>query len=336
MFAHKVEINTTQPQELAGFHDIYSPKAIPDTEPIPITKAGDRIGQPFMPCPKEKLIAVVECNIPDGTRDVAPIDDSARKMAEHLLRFLENEQKSGRLPKKLPPIQSGVGAVANAVLSGLLNSNLSGLCLYSEVLQDSVIDLIDAGKVDFASATALTLSPQKQKYFNANIEKYRPFIILRPEEISNSPEVIRRLGVISINTALEADLSGNVNSTHVKGTKLMNGLGGSGDFTRNASVSIFTTASTAKNGSCTCIVPFVSHVDHTEHDVNVIITEQGIADLRCLDPYERAATIIQNCVHPNYREKLQEYVDISYARSNSKHGIAPNLLIFESGGVIRF
>ena len=330
-----VEINTSQPIELAGFHDIYSPKKFPNTEPIPLTHAGERIGMPFIHCPKEKLAAIVECDIPDSTRPSCSVDANSKKMAKNLLAFLENEQKAGRLPEKLPPLQSGVGAVANAVLSGLLESDFTGLSFYSEVLQDSVLDLIDAGKIEFASGTALTLSPEKQKHFNENIEKYRGHIILRPEEISNSPEIIRRLGVISINTALEADLSGNVNSTHIKGVKLINGIGGSGDFTRNAAISIFTTASTAKNGLCTCIVPFVSHVDHTEHDVCVIISEQGVADLRCLTAYERADKIIANCAHPNYKKQLWDYANISYLRSDAKHGIAPNLFIFESGGIIR-
>jgi len=331
-----VEINTSQPVELEGFHDIYSPKKYPDTEPIPLTQPGERIGTPFIHCPKEKLAAIVKCDIPDGTRPSCCVDENSKKMAKNLLNFLENEQKCRRLPKKLPPLQSGVGAVANAVLSGLLESDLTGLNFYSEVLQDSVLDLIDAGKIEFASGTALTLSPEKQKSFNENIEKYRGHIVLRPEEISNSPEIIRRLGVISINTALEADLSGNVNSTHIKGVQLMNGIGGSGDFTRNALLSIFTTTSTAKNGLCTCIVPFVSHVDHTEHDVCVIITEQGVTDLRCLTAYERADKIIENCAHPHYRKQLKEYAQISYSRSDSKHGIAPNLFIFESGGIIRY
>ena len=68
----------------------------------------------------------------------------------------------------------------------------------------------------------------------SNFEKYRDKLMMRPQEISNHPEIIRRLGLISINTALELDIYGNVNSTHVLGTKMMNGIGGSGDFARNA------------------------------------------------------------------------------------------------------
>ncbi|MCD8296957.1 MAG: acetyl-CoA hydrolase, partial [Prevotella sp.] len=125
------------------------------------------------------------------------------------------------------------------------------------------------------------------------------------------PEVIRRLGVIAINTAIEVDIYGNANSTHISGIKMMNGIGGSGDFERNAYISIFTCPSTAKGGLISSVVPMVSHHDHSEHDVNVIVTEQGIADLRGKSPLERAALIIDNCAHPDYRPMLREYLKIS-------------------------
>ena len=81
----------------------------------------------------------------------------------------------------------------------------------------------------------------------------------------------------------------------------MNGIGGSGDFARNAYSPIFLSPSTAKGGAISCIVPMVSHVDHTEHDVHVIVTEQGLADLRGLAPRRRAQQIIDHCAHPVYR-----------------------------------
>jgi acyl-CoA hydrolase len=133
---------------------------------------------------------------------------------------------------------------------------------------------------------------------------------MRSAEISNNPEVIRRLGVISMNTALEADIFGAINSTHVLGTKMMNGIGGSGDFTRNAYISIFSCPSVTKGGLISNIVPMVAHADHSEHSVDVLITDQGIADLRAKDPVERAYEIINNCAHPDYRELLLDYVNI--------------------------
>jgi succinyl-CoA:acetate CoA-transferase len=146
--------------------------------------------------------------------------------------------------------------------------------------------------------------------------------IVRPQEISNHPEIFRRLGLISINSALELDIYGNVNSTPVLGTKMMNGIGGSGDFARNARLAIFVTKSIAKNGKISSIVPFVSHVDHTEHDVDVIVTEQGYADRRGLAPRQRVDLIIDWCAHPMYREQLRDY----YREALTRGGQTPHVL----------
>jgi succinyl-CoA:acetate CoA-transferase len=172
-----------------------------------------------------------------------------------------------------------------------------------------MFDLIDAGKVTMASGTSFTPSEEGLKRLLNNMEHYAKHCILRPMEISNNPEVARRLGVIAMNTAIEVDMYGHVNSTNIMGSRMMNGIGGSGDFTRNAYLSIFTTVSTAKNGDISSIVPMVSHVDHTEHDVEVIVTEQGIADLRGTSPRERARKIINNCAHPIYKDRLMDYLE---------------------------
>jgi acyl-CoA hydrolase len=113
-----------------------------------------------------------------------------------------------------------------------------------------------------------------------------------------------------MNTALEADIFGCVNSTHVLGTRMMNGIGGSGDFTRNGYLSIFSCPSITKEGLISNIVPHAAHIDHSEHSVDVLITDQGIADLRAKDPVQRAETIIENCAHPMYRELLWDYLKL--------------------------
>lgn len=318
-----VEINTSQPLALEGVHDIYLPKAPPHREALPLVEASQRIGTTYIPCDPSKIVAVVFTDIPDATRPVAPIDEVSKKMAANLIGFLEKEVEAGRLPKNLLPLQSGVGSVANAVLGGLNDSKFENLEVYSEVLQDSVLDLLDSGKVKFASGTSITLSPDLLPKFYANFEKYKDKIMLRPQEISNSPEIARRIGVISLNTAIECDIYGNVNSTHIMGSRMMNGIGGSGDFTRNAYLSVFTTESIAKNGDISSIVPMVSHHDHTEHDVMVIVTEQGVADLRGLNPQERAEAIIENCAHPDYKDKLRDYLSRA---SSGKLKHTPHLL----------
>ena len=319
-----VEVNTSQPMELVGMHDIYIPLDPPNRLPIPITKAGDRIGTTFIPCPLDKIKYIVPCDITDKTRALAPVDEAARKMGQFTVDLLKKEIAEGRMPKGLLPLQSGVGNVANAVIAGFVSSDFTDLEVYTEVIQDGMFDLADAGKLKFASGTAFSPSPEGLQRFYKDIDKYKKIMMLRPQEISNNPEVVRRLGVIAMNTAIEVDIYGNVNSTHVTGTKMMNGIGGSGDFARNAYLTIFYTQSEAKGGKISSIVPFCSHIDHGAHDVDVVITEQGVADLRGKCPRERALEIINNCAHPDFRPILLDYYERALAAT--KGAQTPHLL----------
>ncbi len=303
-----LEVNSWQSLSLEGMHDIFYGQLLPPNRvPIPILRPSDRIGSPYLLCPPEKVVAVIETNLPDRNTPFTPPDENSRMIAGHILEFLSQEVKLGRMPVTLLPLQSGVGNVANAVLQGLLDAPYENLAAYTEVIQDGMMELMKAGKLASASATAFSLSPEMTEYLNSHMDEYRGRIVLRQQAMSNHPEVIRRLGCIAMNGLLEADIYGNVNSTHVMGTRIQNGIGGSGDFARNAYVSIFMTPSVAKNGDISCIVPMVSHVDHTEHDVQVLVTEQGLADLRGLSPKQRAVKVIENCAHPDYRPALMEY-----------------------------
>ena len=319
-----VEVNVTQPLELEGMHDIYVPLDPPHRLPIPLVKVNDRIGTPYIPCTPDKIKFIVPCDIKDHTRAFGEIDENSKKMSHYFVEFLQQEIKAGRMPKNLLPLQSGVGNVANAVISGFVDSDLKDLSVYTEVIQDGMFDLIDAGKLSFASGTALSPSPEGLDRFYKNIKEYRKRIVLRPQEVANSPEVARRIGIIAMNTAIEADIYGNVNSTHIMGTKMMNGIGGSGDFARNAYLTTFFTASTAKNGLISSIVPMVSHVDHTEHDVDIIVTEQGLADLRGLSPKKRAKEVIEKCAHPDFKPMLQDYFE--RADAATKHAQTPHII----------
>ncbi len=200
-----------------------------------------------------------------------------------------------------------------------LNKDIPAFEVYTEVIQDSVIELMKQNRVKFASGCSLTLSTDALSEVYGNLDLYKQKLVLRPQEISNSPEVARRLGLIAINTALEADIFGNINSTHVVGTKMMNGIGGSADFCRNAYLSVFTTPSTAKGGKISAIVPMVSHVDHTEHSVKILVTEIGVADLRGLSPIQRAESIIENCVHPEYKKLLSDYLKLDVKGHTPQH-----------------
>ena len=320
-----LEVNSMQNLALEGMHDIYYGTRLPPLRrPIPLLQPGDRIGDHYLQCDLSKVIAVVETNQPDRNSAFAAPDENSGRIAGHIIDFLQTEVKQGRLPADLLPLQSGVGNIANAVLMGLNQGPFNNMTAYTEVLQDGMLDMLRSGKLSMASATALSFSPAALADFNGNIDYYRQRIVLRPQEVSNHPEVIRRLGLIAMNAMIEADIYGNVNSTHVMGSSIMNGIGGSGDFARNAYLSFFMTPSTAKGGAISCLVPMVSHTDHTEHDVEIIVTEQGLADLRGLSPTQRARRVIEKCAHPDFRPALRDYFERALRDAPGKH--TPHLL----------
>lgn len=320
-----VEVNHRQPQGLDGMHDIYYGTALPPhRKPIPLLQPNDRIGEPYLRVDPAKVVAVVETDAPDRIGRFSAPDETSTRIAAHLVEFFRHEITAGRLSEQLLPLQSGVGNIANAVLMGLRDGGFRGLAAFTEVIQDGMLDLIRDGTIATASATSFSLSPEGVEEFVRNIALYRQRIVLRPQEMSNHGELVRRLGCIAMNGMVEADIYGNVNSTHVAGSSIINGIGGSGDFARNGFLSCFVTPSIAKGGAISAIVPMVSHVDHTEHDVAVVVTEQGLADLRGLSPKQRARAIIANCVHPDYRAQLADYFERACAGSHGKH--TPHLL----------
>jgi len=317
-----LEHNTHHPKAICGLHDIYEPLDPPYRREIPIYTPSDRIGSPVLKVDPSKIIGVVETYLPDQVSGFSPADVVTTTVGNRVADFLVAEMKAGRMPTSFLPIQSGVGNIANAVLGALgSNPGIPAFTMYTEVIQDAVIDLMRSGDVSFASGCSLTISPEILASMYQDWDFFKDKLVLRPQEISNSPEVARRMGLITINTALEADIFGNVNSTHVLGTKMINGIGGSGDFTRNAYLSIFTCPSVAKGGKISALVPMVSHQDHNEHSVKVLITEQGVADLRGKSPIQRAETIIENCVHPEYKQLMWDYLKFSKG-GHTPHSLA--------------
>ena len=319
-----LEVNAWQTPMLDGMHDIYYGTALPPNRvPIPLLKSDDRIGQPHFRVDPDKVVAVVETEAPDRNAPFSPPDATAEAIAGHILEFLKWEARRAGLPPSLLPLQSGVGNVPNAVMAGLIAAPFEQMTAFTEVIQDGMLDMIESGTLRMASATAFSLSPERAAWFNDNAAYFRDKLILRPQDISNNPELVRRLGCIAMNGLIEADIYGNVNSTHIMGSKIQNGIGGSGDFARNGYLSIFMTPSTAKGGAISAIVPQVSHVDHISQDVQVIVTEQGLADLRGLPPRKRADLIVENCAHPAYRPMLQDYRARAATASFGRH--APSI-----------
>jgi succinate CoA transferase len=304
-----IEVNGFHSRHASEMADIIVPKPPPYRNALDLDHPLQRIGKPYARVDPEKVVGVVETFEPDELAGFDPPDVVSRAIAGHVVKFLLEERAAGRIPPGFLPLQVGVGNVANAVLAGLGGDlDIPPFLMYTEVVQASAFELMQTGRLLGASTCGLLLRPRQTIELVADLDFFFPRLVLRPQEISNNPAVVRQLGVIAMNTALEADLYGHVNSTHLCGQTMVNGIGGSGDFTRNAYLSIFLCPSVAKGGRISTIVPMCPHVDHNEHSVQVIVTEQGLADLRGLAPRERARVMIDRCAHPGYRDYLHRYV----------------------------
>ena len=307
-----IEFNHFHSTNAKYLHDVYECKEFPYRRPIPLLFVGDRIGKNYVSIDAKKIVGVVDCYIPEEARAFKPLTPETEMIGNHVVDFFINDIKKGHIPSCMFPVQSGVGVTGNAVMKAIAQCHkLPPLQVYSEVVQDSVIDMIMDGQVSQASAAAATVTNETLQNIYNHIGFFSHHLTRRPSETTNPPEHIRRLGVTAMNTAMECDIYGNENSSHICGSKLMNGIGGSCDYERNGSISIFYTPSTAKNGSISAIVPMCSHVDSTEHDVDIIVTEQGVADLRGKGALRRAEEIIEHCAHPDYRPLLRDYLKIS-------------------------
>jgi succinate CoA transferase len=304
-----VEVNRHPARRISELADIVVPKPPPYRPALDLDHPLQRIGKTYARVDPEKIAGIVETNRPDELGGFDPADPVSRAIAGHVVNFLLEERAAGRIPPDFLPLQSGVGNVANAVLEGLGdNPAIPNFWMYTEVYQSAAFELMRRGRLLGVSTCALTLAPEQMQALTDNLDFFGPRIVLRPQEISNNPAVLRQVGVIALNTALEVDLYGHVNSTHLCGQTMMNGIGGSGDFARNAYLSIFMCPSVAKGGQISTVVAMCAHVDHNEHSVQVIVTEQGLADLRGLAPAERAERVIGRCAHPAYRDYLHRYV----------------------------
>ncbi len=332
------EINRHHHPRLREMADIAYLSPPPGQDPIAIHAPMTKIGWPYASFNPDNVIGIVETDEEDHVSEFSEPNQTHMAIARHVVDFILAEFEASPTPGKMLPFQSGVGNVANAVMLGLGNaSNLPPFYMYTEVLQDALVDLMESGKLLGVSTCSLTVTEQTLQRIYRNMDLFAPRIVLRPQDLSNHPGVVRRLGVISMNTALEFDIYGNVNSTHVCGTRMMNGIGGSGDFTRNAYLSFFTCPSTAKGGKISAVVPKATHVDHSEHSVQILATEQGLADLRGLGPMQRAEVIINKCAHPDYRPYLREYLEgsqMGHIRHNLNKAFELHCNLLEHGAML--
>jgi acetyl-CoA hydrolase len=165
----------------------------PARQEIPIYQPSDRIGSPICIVDPKKIAGVVLTDLADETQGFDRTTAVTDRIGQHIADFLVAEMRAGRVPADFLPLQSGVGNVANSVLAALGGSpDVPSFEMYTEVLQDSVVPLLENGRCRFASTCALALSPAMMSHVAGNIGFFNRRIVLRPQEISNHPEVVRR------------------------------------------------------------------------------------------------------------------------------------------------
>ncbi len=231
VFLHKakkvlIEINRYQHPRLHEMADILMIPRVGNRIELKLTHVGSRIGQSFAKVDPMKVVGVVETNLPDEVAEFSPVEESAQRIAGFVTEFMISEMKAGHIPPAFLPLQAGVGNVANAVMASLGTcKEIPPFTMFAEVCQDSLLDLMDAGRLTTISTTSLTLSKGHMQRVFSNMDRYIPNIILRAQEVSNNPELVRRLGVIAMNTAIEVDHVGHVNSTQHPSANIVRRIG---------------------------------------------------------------------------------------------------------------
>ncbi|MDC7226490.1 MAG: acetyl-CoA hydrolase/transferase C-terminal domain-containing protein [Spirochaetales bacterium] len=311
-----VEINRAQPERLRRLHDIHIPAAPPETEPIPLTRVNQRIGESSIAVDRSKIRFIVETDIPERMGAQPRGTEVTGRIASHLFNFLELEVKKGG--GFLPPVQLGFGSIADSIASAFAHSSFADLQFFCGGVTEPVLELFASGRAAAITAGGIGMSERVEEIIQS-VPDLRDRLVLRNGDITNSSEVISRLGLIALNTGIEMDIYGNVNSSHISGSRVVNGIGGGAGFAQNAGLSVMMIPSVAKGGAISGIVPMVSHLDINEHDIDVVITENGLADLRGLDDGERADAIIANCAADSYKAQLSGYLKSARERVGGHH-----------------
>lgn len=214
-------------------------------------------------------------------------------------------------------LQLGIGGIPNAITRFMLDRRDLGI--HTEMFTDGMVDLYEAGIITNKRKTlwkgkmvgAFALGTQKlYDFVNDN-----PGVEFQQGSVTNDPYVIgRNYKMVSINTALQVDLMGQVCSQSI-GNRHFSGTGGQLDTHRGAQLSeggrgIIALRSTAKDGTLSTIVPMLSEgaeVTVPSHDVDTIVTEYGMADLKGLCLRDRAAALIKIAA-PQFRDQLKEEI----------------------------
>lgn len=231
----------------------------------------------------------------------------------------ETERKIGEYVASLihdgDTLQLGIGAIPDAVLSFL--GDKKDLGIHSEMFSDGVVDLANKGVItnkkktlDPGKFVSCFLMGTKKLY---NFVDHNPDVLIKPVDYTNDPFVVAQIdNIVSINSAMQVDLMGQVNAEMI-GSRQFSGVGGQVDFVRGASRAkggraIIAMPSTAGHGKISKIVPLLDEgaaVTTSRNDVDYIITEYGIASLKAKTLKQRATALIK-IAHPDFRNSLIE------------------------------
>ena len=212
-------------------------------------------------------------------------------------------------------LQLGIGAVPDSILNFLTDKKDLGI--HTEMFSDGVVDLVDAGVITCARKN---FHPHKMvaTFFMGTEKLYNfvhnnPKVEMFPVDYTNNPAIISRNdNVVSINSSLQVDLTGQAASESI-GPRQFSGTGGQADFVRGAAWSkggrsIIAFHSTAAKGTLSRIVPHLDEgaiVTTTRTDIHYIVTEYGIADMRGKSVHQRANALI-NIAHPDFKTDLRK------------------------------
>lgn len=300
-----VELSLVKPYML-GLHDIYVPKI---NEVIPVRSVLDRIGDRVVKIPKSKVMAVVPSTIDDQRGAYSPGGDIDRRVVENIVDFLSKEaSEDPNLRTDYVTLQPAAGPIASLLADRIHEIGFS-LSIWGEIASVRWLKTL-SGNVKAISGSAIYTLPGDERLreeFYENIDEFKDRVVLRPQAISNSPEIISRFYHINVQQAIEVDVYGQVNITYI-GDRFIVGVGGSGDHAKASYITIVALPSITGSG-LPRVVPLVYHVDLVDHDVDIIVTDQGWADLRGLSPLEKARAIIEECAHPSYKDILWDYLE---------------------------
>ncbi len=243
--------------------------------------------------------AMIDSADPTPVYTSAPPGEVSARIAEHVLAVMPQD----------PTLQIGIGAIPEAVVSALATADL-GQVRFAGLVTDDMVDLFDLGVIPRSCGGPVFVSPELMG--SAKLMQFadrNPAVGVYPSSVAHDPVRLGRSPrFVSLNTAIEVDLGGQVNSEAIGGRQVA-GIGGSLDFADAAARSIdgmgiIALPSTTPRG-ISRIVASAATVTIPRSMIDVVVTEYGVARIGGRDVAERTEALI-GIAHPDHRDRLRE------------------------------